>query len=173
MVNNSISARWEDNGQRKFWPPRGQPFTAEGFAKEVPAKADKLTVTQSLTQLVTYATAGKPNDTALKTTGQGLELAPVTGFTDLFAGEEARFKFLLDGKPAASLKVEVIADGVRYRNAPNEMELTTDRDGIVRINWPAPGMYWLSASVEDEAASTPPAKLRRTAYTAVFEVLSQ
>lgn len=172
VVNNGVSARWEENGQRKSWPPRGQPFTAEGFAKEVPAKADKLTVTQSQTQLVTFATAGKPNDTALKTTGQGLELAPVSGFTDLFAGEEAKFKFLLDGKPAADLKVEVIADGVRYRNAPNEMALSTDRDGVVRISWPAPGLYWLSASVEDEAASMPPARKRRTAYTAVFEVLS-
>lgn len=171
FVNTSISARWEENGQRKSWPPRGQPFTAEGLAKEVPAKAEKLAVTESRTQLMTFATAGAPNDTALKPSGKGLELVPVTPFTDLFTGEPATFQLLLDGKPAADVEVEVIADGVRYRNAVEEAEYTTGRDGRFTVQWKQPGLHWLSASVTDDKA-TAPATQRRTAYTAVFEVLS-
>ena len=172
VINQGISARWEDQGQRKSYPPRGQPFTAEGFAKEVPANAEKLAVTESLTQLVTFATAGKPNDTALKTTGVGLELVPLQSITDLYVGEEARFQFLLDGKPAADLDVEIIADGVRYRSSVDAIELKTDKDGKFAVSWKLAGLHWMSASVSDDKASTPPAKQRRTAYTAVVEVLS-
>lgn len=171
VLNRGLSARWEEDGQRKSFPPRGQPFTSEGLAAVLPAKAEKLTITQSLTQVATYATAGKPNDTALKPTGEGLELVPVTGFTDLYAGEEATFKLLLDGKPAANQKVEVVPGGVRYRNTVNEVELSTDKAGLLRVKWPGPGMYWLSASMQDDRASTP-ATVRRLGYTAVFEVLS-
>ena len=171
LVNQGISARWEDNGQRKSWPPRGQPFTAEGFAKEVPANADKLTVTESTSQVVTYATAGKPNDTALKPSGKGLELVPVGSITDLYVGEEAKFAFVLDGKPAPGVDVEIIADGVRYRTSVDAIELKTDKDGGFAVNWKAPGLYWISASVSDDKASAP-AKTRRTSYTATVEVLT-
>lgn len=172
VVNQGISARWEEKGQRKSYPPRGQAFTAEGFAKEVPADAEKLSVTESLTQLVTFATAGKPNDTALKPTGVGLELVPLQSITDLYVGEQAKFQFLLDGKPAADVDVEIIADGVRYRSSVDAIELKTDKDGKFAIDWKTAGLYWMSASVSDEKASTPPAKQRRTAYTAIVEVLS-
>ena len=33
-------------------------------------------------------------------------------------------------------------------------------------------MYWLSASIEDDKAAIAPAKRRRAAYTATFEVLN-
>jgi uncharacterized GH25 family protein len=171
VINTGISASWDDNGQTKRWPPRGTPFTPEGFAAEVPKKAKDLKVTQSLGRLETYVTAGKPGDTALKPTGKGLELVPVTGFNDLYIGETATFQFLLDGKPAKDVKVEVVADGTRYRSAVGEIEVTTDADGKFKIDWTQPGLYWLSASVQDEKGEKP-AKQRRTSYTGVFEVLS-
>lgn len=172
LVNQGITARWEENGQRKFWPPRGQPFTAEGFARDVPAKADKLSVTEVHSQLVTFASAGKPNQTALTPTGIGLELAPNAHLTDLFVGEPATFALLLDGQPIKDLAVEVIADGARYRDAVDALELKTDARGEFQVNWASPGLYWISASVEDDKARTPPARLRRTAYTFVVEVLT-
>lgn len=171
VVNSGISASWDDKGQTQRWPPRGTPFSAEGFAQAVPKKAKDLKVTQSLSRLETYVTAGKPNDTALQPTGRGLELVPVSGFNDLYAGEAATFRFLLDGKPAASVKVEVIADGVRYRNAVEEVELETDAEGRFTYDWPKAGWYWLSASVQDDKGEKP-ATQRRTSYTGSFEVLS-
>lgn len=171
VVNSGISASWDDKGQTKRWPPRGTPFSEEGLAKEVPKKAKDLKVTQSLSRLETFVTAGKPNDTALRPTGRGLELTQVTGFNDLYVGEPATFRFLLDGKPAAGVKVEVIADGVRYRNAVGEIEVETDADGRFTVEWPQAGWYWLSASVQDDKGEKP-ATGRRTSYTASFEVLS-
>ncbi|MES2490258.1 MAG: DUF4198 domain-containing protein [Pseudomonadota bacterium] len=171
IVNSSIAASWDDNGQTKRWPARGTTFTAEGFAKEVPANAKDLKVTQSIGRIETFVTAGKPNTTALKPTGKGLELVQVSGFNDLYSGEPATFQFLLDGKPAAGVEVEAIADGTRYRNAINEIELKTDKDGRFTINWAQPGLYYLSATVSDDKAEKP-ATLRRSSYTTTFEVLS-
>lgn len=169
VVNSNISAMWDDNGQRRMWPPRGQPFSAEGFAKEVPKKAKDLRVTQSVSRLETFATAGKPSE--LKPSGKGLELQPVTGVNDLYVGEPARFKLLLDGKPASGVEVEAVADGARYRNSTQEIVAKTDADGVFTLNWPQPGLYWISASVQDDKAEKP-AKQRRASYTASFEVLS-
>ncbi len=170
-VSNGLNASWEVDGQRKSWPPRGQQFTAEDFAKEVPAKADKLKVTASQRRLETFVTAGKPNATALQSTGVGLELVVAQGVNDLYSNEPATLQFLLDGKPAPKLKVELIADGGRYRNSVGEIELVTDADGQVKVQWPQPGLYWLSTSVEDKNA-TAPATERRASYTATLEVLS-
>lgn len=171
LVNSSVNASWDDNGQTKRWPARGAQFTAEGFAKEVPVDAKDLKVTQSLSRIETFVTAGKPNDVALKAVGQGLELVQVTGFNDLYVGEPATFQFLLDGKPAANIDVEVIADGTRYRNTINEIELKTDKNGRFTLNWKSAGLYWLSASVKDDKAEKP-ATLRNVSYAATVEVLS-
>jgi uncharacterized GH25 family protein len=171
IVNSGITAIWDDGGQRQMWPPRGQVFSAEGFAKEVPKEAKDLRVTQSLSRLETFATAGKPSDGALKATGKGLELQPITAVNDLYVGEPAKFRLLLDDKPAAGVVIEAIADGVRYRNSAQEIETKTGADGVFSLEWPQPGLYWISASVQDEKAEKP-AKQRRISYTATLEVLS-
>ncbi len=172
VLNTGINASWDDaDGKTQRWPPRGTAFTQEGFASEVPAKAKNLKVTQSIGRLETFVTAGAPNDAALKPSGRGLELVPVTAFNDLYVGEPATFQLLLDGKPAADVKAELIADGVRYRDAPGEVELVSDKQGKLKIEWPGPGLYWFSATVEDKKAEKP-ARDRRSSYVATFEVLS-
>ena len=92
---------------------------------------------------------------------------------DLYARETAKFRFLLDGKPAKDLDVEVIAGGTRYRDAPEEMTFKTNKDGEIAITWPAAGMYWLEVSVQDEKATAPGVKKRRASYAGTFEVLTQ
>lgn len=89
------------------------------------------------------------------------------------AGETAHFDFLLDGKPAADLKVTVIPAGIRYRDELKEISLSTDKDGAVSITWPQAGMYWLEAvSSQPSKNSTSPATQRRASYTATLEVLA-
>jgi uncharacterized GH25 family protein len=171
VINANTMASWDDNGQTKRWPPRGQPFTAEAFAKEVPAKAKDLKVSQMLGRLETYVTAGKPSDGALKPTGKGLELVPVTAFNDLYAGEAATFQLLIDGKPAKGIDVEVTADRTQYRDNLNELELKSDDKGQVSVQWPTPGIYLLKASVSDSKGEKP-AKERRSSYAGVFQVLA-
>ncbi len=171
VINGNTMASWDEQGQTKRWPPRGTPFTAEAFAKEVPAKAKDLKVSQMIGRLETYVTAGKPSDGALKPSGKGLELVPVTAFNDLYAGESATFQLLLDGKPAKGIDVEVIADRTQYRDSVDALELKSDDKGQVSIAWPNPGVYLLTASVTDNKADKP-AKERRSSYAGVFEVLA-
>jgi uncharacterized GH25 family protein len=116
---------------------------------------------------------GAPNQTALATTGKGIELVALTHPNDLFAGEQARFKLQIDGKPAAGLQVEIVHGGTRYRNAQDEIKVTTDADGGFSVTWPQAGMYWLETTSSDSKTSLPQAKQRRLSYVATLEVLPQ
>ena len=167
-LNQGVFASYEDQGAPKRW--RG---TAERFAAEVPANAKNLQVSQAQGRVETFVTAGKPSDRTFAPTNTGLELVPVTHPNDLYAGETASFRFLLDGKPAAQLPVGVVAGGTRYRDTQDEMNLKTDANGELRITWPAPGMYWLEAEVQDQNTTFKQATQRRASYQATFEVLPQ
>lgn len=168
VVNAGLNASWDEAGKPKRW--RGN---AETFAKEVPKDAKDLKVTQSAGRVETFVTAGKPSGDALKPTGKGLELVPVTHPNDLFAGEQATFKLLIDGKAAPDLKIEITRDGIRYRDKQHEIEATSDKDGQFTVTWPEAGRYWLETGLQDDAATLPPAKQRRATYVATFEVLPQ
>lgn len=168
VVNAGLFANYEINGEKKRW--RGD---ATELTKALPAGAKNVDVSESINRVETFVTNGKPSDAALKPIGKGLELVPVTRFTDLAAGEPATFQLLLDGKPAAGLKVVAIAGETRYRNAQEEQDVTTGKDGKFSLNWPHAGMYWINASTQDDKASTKPAKQRRLSYSATLEVLPQ
>ena len=168
VINSGVFANYEENGQPKRW--RG---SAEEFATKVPPNAAKLQVSENAGRVETFVTAGKPTTDALALTNKGLELAPVTHPNDLYAGEEATFAMMLDGKPAADLPITVIAGGTRYRDAQGEIELKTDAQGRFRVTWPAPGMYWLEATLQDDKTSIKQARQRRVSYVATLEVLPQ
>lgn len=168
MINSGLFANWEEDGKPKRW--RGTPAT---FAAEVPQDAKNLQVSQSLGRVETFVTRGTPNETALKASGQGLELVPVTHPNDLFAGETATFALQIDGKPAAGIDVEIVRGGTRYRNAQNGIQVKTGTDGRFSVTWPDAGMYWLETTSEDDNTSVPQAKRRRLSYVATFEVLPQ
>lgn len=166
VAGDAVMARWEEDGKPKRW--RGTP--AE-MAANIPANAPKLEVEQMQRRVETFVTVGTPSE--VKAVGTGLELVPARHPNDLYAGEPAKFRFLLDGKPARDLAVEIIAGGTRYRDAPAAMELKTDADGVVTVTWPASGLYWLDAEIKDENATVPGIKKRTAAYNATLEVLPQ
>jgi uncharacterized GH25 family protein len=173
LVTEPIMASYKLNGEVKRW--RG---TEETMAKEVPANADDLHVTRMHNRVETFVSAGKPNDTALKTTGVGLELVPITHPNELSVGEKARFRFLLDGKPAAAMVLSVVPGGVRYRGVLKEITVTTDAKGEFSVSWPEAGMYWVSASYPPrppvvEGAPPAPQPSRRLSYSGTLEVLPQ
>ncbi|WP_330948019.1 DUF4198 domain-containing protein [Thermomonas sp. LB-4] len=145
--------------------------TPEDLANKIPKNALNVQVTEGVGRVETFVTHGAPS--AIAATGKGLELAPVTHPNDLFAGEEATFKLLVDGKPAAGLEIEIIRGGTRYRNAQDELKVTTAADGSFKVTWPDAGMYWLEASTTDARTSVPQAKQRRLMYVATLEVLPQ
>lgn len=172
-ASNGLRARWEtENGERRFWPRRGQAYNPDDFAREVPQSAKNLEITQSSRRIETFVTAGSPSDAVFNPARVGLEMIPLTHPNDLFAGEEAEFQFLIDGEPAAGVAVEVIPGAMRYRNSQDEITLTGDKEGKVRITWPTAGMYWLNAEYSDNKAKAP-AQTRAGSYVATFEVLPE
>ena len=152
-------------------PPRpGMP--APLTIADIPANATDVKLTESSGRNEIFVTSGTPTTTVLTPTGKGLEFAPVTHPDELVAGETAKFKFLVDGKPAAGLKVAVVPGGKRYRNDEGAMELTTGADGVLSVKWPTAGMYWLNASYSDAKTSVPRATERRMSYVTTLEVLT-
>jgi uncharacterized GH25 family protein len=168
LVMDNLAARYKENGTEKRW--RGK---AENLAKEIPAGATDLVVTQNMRRIETFVTAGAPDEGALKLVGKGLEMQPITHPNDLVEGSEAEFKLLLDGKPAAGLKVEIVRGGIRYRNQLGETTVTTDENGVFKYTWPEAGMYWFEASTEDDKPTIKEAKERRAGYSATIEVLPE
>ncbi|WP_142847770.1 DUF4198 domain-containing protein [Telmatospirillum sp. J64-1] len=166
VTGESMMGSYKLNGETK---------RVRGTAAEppvIPAEATDVQIRQALRRIETFTTVGSPNETALTTSGIGLEMVPLTHPNDLFAGEEAKFRLLLDGNPAANVDVEVVPGGLRYRSQLGDMKVTTDADGVFSVTWPEAGMYWLQAMVRDENGSIPGTQ-RTSTYTVTLEALPQ
>lgn len=164
-TNQGMFATYKVDGQTKRW--RG---TAENMAKEIPANAQEVQVTETTSRIETFVTLGKPTDFVFKTTGVGLELVPVTHPNNLFAGEKATFKILLDGMPARDVEVKIVPGGNRYRFKLGDVVVRTGADGTFTAPFPDAGMYWVGMDVEDSNAKIAGAK-RRASYAVTLEVL--
>ena len=168
-INAGLMATWTEDGKPKRW--RGN---AETFAKEVDTTKADLKVSETVGRVETYVTNGNTTDGALKLTGKGIELQAIGGhFNDLFADETSTFKVFVDGKPAAGLEFEITRGATRYRNAQEEIKVTSDANGEIKVTWPQPGMYWLETTTSDNKTSVPQAAQRRLSYVATLEVLPQ
>ena len=164
-----IMGSYKQNGEQKRLP-RGA--AAADLAKLIPADATDVEVSENASRNEIFVTAGALTDTVLKPTGTGLEVEWLTHPNDLVAGEPARLRFLADGKPAAGIEVEVVPGGVRYRDKLNDRTLKTDANGLLTVDFPTPGMYWLEAQLQDRNTSLPGATQRRLTYITTLEVLA-
>ena len=162
-VGDTMAASYKVGDEVKRW--RG---TAQELTTAIPKEATEVKVSRNLRRMETFVTAGAPTLAAFKPTGVGLELEPVTHPNDLAASEKARFRLLLDGKPAGDVEVEVARGGARYRNNPGDFTVKSGSDGVFEIAWPGPGMYWIEASVRGQ---DPSGVTRNSGYAATFEVL--
>ncbi|PZO73855.1 MAG: DUF4198 domain-containing protein [Sphingomonas taxi] len=172
---SAVMGSFKVDGVEKRLGRRGPPqpnAPAPLTVADIPANATDVKVTEVTGRNEIFVTAGAPTTAVFKTTGKGLEFAPVTHPDELVAGETAKFRFLVDGKPAAGIKVTVIPGGKRYRNDEGARELTTGADGMLSVDWPTAGMYWLSATLTDAKATSPRATERRMSYVTTLEVLT-
>jgi uncharacterized GH25 family protein len=167
VANQGVFANYKLDGQNKRW--RGKP---EELATAIPANATDVKITENRSRIESFVTSGKPSSDALKTTGVGLELVPVTHPNNLVVGEKATFRLMLDGQPASGVAVEIVPGGIRYRDSLNDSKATTDDSGTFSVTWPGPGFYWMSASVRDDKSKVKNAQ-RRSTYTTTIEVLPQ
>ena len=173
---SGVMGSFKVNGEEKRVGGRGGPprpgMPAPLTVADIPADATDVKLTESSTRNEIFVTAGEPTTTVFAPTNTGLEMAPITHPDELVSGEAAKFRFLIDGKPAANLKVTVIPGGKRYRDAEGAMELTTGADGVLSVTWPSAGMYWLNATATDAKTTTPRATQRRMSYVTTLEVLT-
>ena len=175
LVNASVTGSYKDKASGETKRFRG---TEESFAKDVPADAAELRVMRSHARLETFVSANTTSTGALKPSGVGLEMVPITHPTDLRTGETAKWRFQLDGKPLAKFDFSLTQGGVRYRGVLGEQRLTTDVKGEVAVKLPAAGMYWLHAAypstrAQGPAAANAPANTLRYTYAATLEILPE
>jgi hypothetical protein len=173
LVNSSVMGSYKLGNEMKRFRS-----TEQAYAKEVPPDATDLRITRMHQRIETFVTANKQSSGALKPTGVGLELVPVTNPTDLRAGETARWRFQLDGKPLPNFPFSLVPGGVKYRGTLGEVRLATDAQGEASFKLPAANMYWVSASWPAVQAKGPgldngPADARRYGYIATVEVLPE
>jgi hypothetical protein len=168
----NVMGSYKLNGEMKRF--RATEQTAD---KEIPAGATEVKRTTMVQRQDTFVTVNKPSTGALKPTGSGLELVPVTHPNELRAGEKATFRFQLDGKPLPNFPFSMVPGGVKYRGTLNEVRLSTDAKGEASFTLPAPNMYWLSAAYPANAPRGPgaegPADAKRWSYSATLEVLPE
>lgn len=173
LVSESAMASYQLGGETKRW--RGN---ALDLAKAIPAEASALNVSTTLNRVETFITAGRPKTTAIKAVGSGLEVLPLEPPGEYLAGQPARFRVLLDGKPLAGVNVAVVPGGVRYRGVLGEITLASDERGEFAVTWPIAQMYWINASYPPRASVAdgqprPPQPAKRFGYSGTFEVLPQ
>lgn len=145
--------------------------TPDNLAERLPTGAADVKTTEAVNRNETFVTVGEPSTGVFKAEGRGIELVPITHPNDLIADEPATFQFLLDGKPAADLTVTAIPGGIRYRDDLGQINLKTDADGKVEINWAGAGMYWVNVTTPRPAEGAA-APARRASYVATLEVMA-
>ncbi len=168
LPGQSYFLSWQQDGEtqrRRGWDG------ADALLAEVPDDAEQVALSETHSRLETFITVGAPNTKALKASGQGLELEPLTHPNDLYQGESARLRFLVDGEPAEGVEVELVPAGTRYRDSQDHWTLTSNDKGEITVDWPGPGRYYLEAGFADDRAEHPKAQQRRLQYLATFEVL--
>lgn len=154
-------------------PPGGfKPRPSVASVAQIPTDATDVKLTEVVGQNNVFVTAGAPTTTVFQPLGKGLEMVPVTHPDELVSNEPAKFRFLVDGKPATALKVTLVPGGKRYRDGEGAFDVTTGSDGVAAVKWPMAGLFWMNATATDGHTSLPRATERRMSYTATLEVVA-
>lgn len=157
-------------------PPRspegGAPARTDGPIEEaqIPAGAEVMT-TQSFLKADVYVSRGAPTAAALKPTGQGLEIAPVTHPNEAFAGEAFKFRLLNEGQPLANAPFTVS----KAREGYEPQRFTTGgragADGAAQVILAKPGIYVIQVQNPVRVEGQPPVPAAKSLTTTLtFEV---
>jgi hypothetical protein len=155
-------------------PGAPRPGEGEGgsrFVEEaaIPAGAETMT-SQSTSRVETYVTRGAPTRAALKPTGQGLELEPLTHPNEAFAGEAFKFRLLMDGKPLPGAGFTVARGGDIYAESRFSADGATDASGAGAVTLAEPGVYVLEADYPARKPGAPEPVAKSAQYVLTFEV---
>ena len=118
----------------------------------------------------TYVSRGAPSTGALKASGQGFEIEPVTHPDEVYLDKGFAFRLLNDGAPTAGVRVLVRRGEEQYAETKTEMTLTTDAQGRATARFPKPGLYILEARYPAAGAPDAAPAPRSTALSLSLEV---
>ncbi|MCJ8293154.1 MAG: DUF4198 domain-containing protein [Colwellia sp.] len=125
---------------------KGRFFGNQG---EVPAGASNIVKRTTASRVETYVSFNQPNNRALQSTGEGLELAGKTHPNDLFVDEVLSFQLMFEGKQLKqATKVKVVQGATRHRNQRDEQVIKTDDQGMFSLTIAEAGFYLLSANID-------------------------
>ena len=153
-------------------PPEGAAAPANGPIEEdkIPAGAEVMT-TQSYLKADLYVSRGAPTATALKPTGQGLEIAPVTHPNEAFAGEAFKFRLLVDGQALANAPFTVSKAREGYEPQRFTAGGSAGADGAAQITLAKPGIYVIQVQNPVRVEGQPPVPAAKSLTTTLtFEV---
>lgn len=123
-------------------------------------------------RIETYVTMNAPSDN-YATEGKFLELVPTTHPSEIVEQEPVEFTFTYHGKAAEGVQIEVMRDGQRYRNSPETLNLTSNKQGQITFTPPVAGRYLLIAEYEQAAANTDLADKEHSSVFLTFEAQLQ
>ncbi|USD67111.1 DUF4198 domain-containing protein [Vibrio sp. SCSIO 43136] len=142
-------------------------------ASMLPEQARDITTTMYYTRVESYITFGQPTDKALELEKKYLEIKPITHPADIVEGEEVTFQMFFNGQAAAGVKVDVTRDGTMYRNAQEQIDVVSDKQGFVRFTPEQAGVYLLRASHKQDLDNHPLADKAVSGVHLTFEAVLQ
>lgn len=125
----------------------------ESRAKELPANATDVVTMQNRNRSMAFITVNKPSNKVLELTNQGLEFKSSVHPADIVAGEPVTFTFLVDGKPAAGVELDVSTEGERYRDEAGRIEFKTDATGQFSYTPSKAGAFLIEAHYSNKTAT--------------------
>lgn len=118
---------------------------------KLPKGAIDVKTIEGSASILTYITLNTPSKN-FKANKTGLDFVPVTHPSDIAQNEEAVFSFVFNGKAQSGVEIEIVREGVRYRNDPQTIKLTTDTKGMASFTPKLAGRYLLMAEFKDKVA---------------------
>ncbi len=153
-------------------PSEGAAAPANGPITEdqIPTGAEVMT-TQSYLKADVYVSRGAPTASALKPTGQGLEIAPVTHPNEAYAGEAFKFRLLVDGQPLANAPFTVSKAREGYVPQRFTTGGAAGADGAASITLAKPGVFVIQVQNPVRVEGQPPVPAAKSLTTTLtFEV---
>ena len=165
--NNGLNASYKIGTETKRW--RG---SAEAFAKEVPADATDLQVSQghSPRRDLRHRRQTERADGQRHRPGTGAGHASERSVRRRSGDVQAADRRQAGGWPRASRSCPA---AFVTATKQDEITATSGADGAFSVTWPNAGVYWLEVVATDDKTSLPQAKQRRLSYVATLEVLPQ
>lgn len=142
-------------------------------AVDLPEKSRDVITQVSFTRAESYITVGKPTQSALELEGKLLELKPLTHPADIVEGEPVEFQFYYNGKPQQGVTVDVTREGTLYRNQQDQLDLVSDKDGVIKFTPEIAGRYLLRANHKGELVDNPLADISSVNVHLTFEAVLQ